>query len=188
MAQFGSELLARVFLGLVVSTAIATPLCAQGPPTPRFDVPRAGISFMTGDAWTQNGQTIRLYGVQSCIRGTTFTNEAGAKADCGEASLAYLAALVRDTKPQCAAVAQIAEPPTILAVCSAHVGTATLDLGTILITEGFAFAAFNNDAKPVYMPYLVAELIAKKNRAGLWAARDLPHPNPILFDAVKAQK
>ena len=50
---------------------------------------------------------------------------------------------------------------------SAHVGSSTLDLGTVLITEGFAFAAFNNDAKPVYMPYLVAEILARKNRAGL---------------------
>jgi endonuclease YncB( thermonuclease family) len=58
-------------------------------------------------------------------------------------------------------------------------------MGTVLITEGFAFAAFNNDAKPVYMPYLVAEILARKNRAGLWAAPDTPHPNSILFKVLQ---
>ena len=172
----------------VIFAVTAMSARGQNAPAPLFEVPQAGVGFMTGDTWTQNGQTIRLYGVQSCIRGTTFTNSAGSKADCGEASLAYLAALVRDTRPQCAPVAQIGQPPTVLVVCSAHVGATTLDLGTILITEGFAFAAFNNNAKPVYMPYLVAELIAKNNKAGLWSASDLPHPNPILFGALKAQK
>lgn len=183
-----TRLAARGFLQVVLGAVIAMGARAQNSPPPFFEVPQAGVAFMTGDAWTQNGQTIRLYGVQSCIRGTTFTNQSGSKADCGEASLSYLAALVRDTRPQCAPVAQISQPPTILVVCSAHVGGATLDLGTILITEGFAFAAFNNDAKPVYMPYLVAELLAKNNKAGLWAARDLPHPNLVLFGAVKARK
>ena len=135
------------------------PLCAEVAPAPVFDVPQVGVAFATGDTWTQNGQTMRLYGVQSCIRGTTFTNPLGVKTDCGEASLAYLAAVIRDTRPQCAPVAQIGEQRAILVVCSAHVGSSTLDLGTVLITEGFAFAAFTNDAKPVYMPYLVAELV-----------------------------
>jgi endonuclease YncB( thermonuclease family) len=179
---------ARLLVQIAFEAVVATGAFAQDAAAPRFEVPQAGLTFITGDTWIQNGQTIRPYGVQSCIRGTTFTNQAGAKADCGEASLSYLAALVQDTKPQCAPVAQIGHPPTILVVCSAHVGSATLDLGTILITEGFAFAAFNNDARPVYMPYLVAERLAKHNKAGLWAAPDLPHPNPILFGAVKARK
>jgi len=176
-----------VQLAICASFGVLTvsPLWAQTPSVPVFDVPQAGVSFVTGDTWTQNGQTMRLYGVQSCIRGTTFTNQAGMKADCGEASLAYLAALTRDTKPQCAPVAQIGEQSAILVVCSAHVGESTLDLGTILIAEGFAFAAFNNDAKPVYMPYLVAEVLARKARAGLWAAPDMPHPNMILFKLLR---
>jgi endonuclease YncB( thermonuclease family) len=179
---------APLILGTTIAAVMVSPLCAQIASAPLFDVPQSGVRFATGDTWIQNGQTMRLYGVQSCIRGTTFTNQAGVKADCGEASLAYLAAVVRDTKPQCAPVAQIGEQPAILVVCSAHVGASTLDLGTILITEGFAFAAFNNDAKPVYMPYLVAEILAKKNRAGLWAAPDMPDPNSILFGALKALK
>ena len=67
-----------------------------------------------------------------------------------------------------------------------HVGDSTLDLGTVLITQGFAFAAFNDQAKPVYMPYLVAEMLAKKQKAGLWAAPDLPYPNAILLGAIGA--
>ena len=175
----------RVVLAVATSVILATPIFAEGAHAPVFDVPQVGVAFATGDTWTQNGQTMRLYGVQSCIRGTTFTNQAGVKTDCGEASLAYLAAITRDTKPQCAPVAQIGEKLAILVVCSAHVGSSTLDLGTILITEGFAFAAFNNEAKPVYMPYLVAENLARTSRAGLWAAPDMPHPNSILFTAVK---
>src|SRR5271170_1200103 len=166
----------RVFLGAAISMIVASPLCAEVAPAPVFDVPQVGVAFATGDTWTQNGRTMRLYGVQSCIRGTTFTNPMGAKADCGVASLAYLAAVMRDTRPRCAPVAQIGEEAAILVVCSAHIGLSTLDLGTILITEGFAFAAFNSEAKPVYMPYLVAETLARKSRAGLWAETDMPHP------------
>ena len=176
---------ARLVLGASILLVMGAPLWAQPPSTPIFDVPQVGVSFATGDTWTQNGQTMRLYGVQSCLRGTTFTNQAGAKADCGEASLAYLAALVRDTKPRCAPIAQIGEQSAVLVVCSAHVGESTLDLGTILIAEGFAFAAFNNDAKPVYMPYLVAEVLARKGRVGLWAAPDMPHPNSILLKMLR---
>jgi endonuclease YncB( thermonuclease family) len=172
----------------LTANAIVSPLCAQTLSAPVFEIPRAGVIFSTGDTWVQNGQTMRLYGVQACIRGRTFTNQAGAKADCGEASLAYLAALVRDTRPQCAPVAQMGKQPSVLVVCSAHVGASTLDLGTILITEGFAFAAFTNEATPVYMPYLVAELVAKNNKAGLWAAPDMPHPNLTLFGALKGRK
>ncbi len=128
---------------------------------------------------------MRLYGVQACIRGTVFTNQAGIKGDCGEASLSYLAAVIRDTAPSCTPIAQIAgSPATIIVVCSTQVAGQTLDLGTILISQGFAFASFSNDAKPVYMPYLVAELTAKQNRRGLWASPDLPHPNTLIFKSV----
>ena len=175
----------RLVLGGAIASIATSPLCAEVALRPVFDVPHVGVAFVTGDTWTQNGQTLRLYGVQSCIRGTSFTNSMGVKADCGEASLAYLAAVIRDTGPRCAPVAQIGEPRAILVVCSAHVGSSTLDLGTILITEGFAFAAFNNEAKPVYMPYFVAENLARKGRAGLWAAPDMPHPNAILFKVLQ---
>jgi endonuclease YncB( thermonuclease family) len=186
---------------LVVATSlIATAAVAQTVPTPTplpnahpkttsvFDIPQRGVTFITGDTWVQSGQTIRLYGVQSCIRGTAFTNQAGRKTDCGEASLAYLAALARDTKPTCTALAQTGTPPVILAICAAHVGENTLDLGTILTTEGFGFAALAATGKAVYQPYLIAELTAKKEKRGLWAAPDFPHPHAIMSNALTTRQ
>lgn len=147
--------------------------------------------LITGDTWEQDGARVRLYGVQSCIRGTSFLNATGTVQDCGDASLAMLAALIRDTRPTCTPIAQLAaaggNPPTIFAVCAAHIGQNAPDLGTVLITQGFGFAAINNSARPVYAPYLVAELAAKESRAGLWATR-FTHPNTILFKAVNASK
>jgi endonuclease YncB( thermonuclease family) len=152
-------------------------------PLPVFDVPPEGVQFQTGDTWTQGGQTFRLYAVQSCIRGTTFTNAAGIKRDCGEASIAYFAALIKDAKPRCTALAQSGS--VTFAVCAAHLGAQTVDLGTILITQGFAFAATDPNGKPVNFQYAVAESDAQKNRRGLWASPDLPHPSAILRNAYR---
>lgn len=152
-------------------------------PLPVFDIPPAGIEFQTGDTWTQGGQTFRLYAVQSCIRGTAFTNAAGIKHDCGEASIAYFAALIKDAKPRCTALAQSGS--VIFAVCAAHIGAQTLDLGTILITQGFAFAATDPSGKPVNFQYAVAEGDAQKNKRGLWASSDLPCPSAILRNAYQ---
>ncbi|RTL81033.1 MAG: thermonuclease family protein [Hyphomicrobiales bacterium] len=150
---------------------------------PVFDVPSTGVQFHTGDTWTQGEQTFRLYAVQSCIRGTTFTNAAGIKRDCGEASIAYFAALIKDAKPRCTALAQSGS--VTFAVCAAHIGAQTLDLGTILITQGFAFAATDPRGKPLNLQYAVAEGDAQKNRRGLWASPDLPHPSAILRNAYQ---
>ena len=150
---------------------------AQPAPSPQvFKIPENGVVFTTGDTWEQNGQTMRLYGVQSCLRGTPYNNAAGATLDCGEASLAYLAAIVRDTKPACAAIASVAKTSEIVVVCSAAVGGSTLDLGTILVSQGFAFAALDPDKTPVYAPYMIAEIMAHKARAGLWAQQSFTHP------------
>jgi endonuclease YncB( thermonuclease family) len=151
-----------------------------------FDIAQTGVEFQTGDTWSQNGQTFRLYGVQACIRGTQFTNPAGVKTDCGEVSVAYLAALIRDTKPRCSAVTQAGTPPLIFTVCAAHVGQNTLDLGTILISQGFAFAAVSPTGKPFQFTYSIVEGEAQKAGRGLWAAKDLPHPTKVLADALKA--
>ena len=152
-------------------------------PLPVFDIPATGVQFQTGDTWTQSGQTFRLYAVQSCIRGTTFTNAAGIKRDCGEASIAYFAALIKDAKPRCTALAQTGS--VTFAVCAAHIGAQTLDLGTILITQGFAFAAIDPDGGPVNFQYAVAEGDAEKNKRGLWASPDLPYPSAILRNAYQ---
>ena len=152
-------------------------------PLPVFDIPATGVQFQTGDTWTQNGQSFRLYAVQSCIRGTTFTNAAGIKRDCGETSIAYFAALIKDAKPRCTALAQSGS--VILTVCAAHIGAQTLDLGTILITQGFAFAATDPNGRPVNFQYAVAEGDAQKNKRGLWASSDLPYPSAILRNAYQ---
>jgi endonuclease YncB( thermonuclease family) len=152
-------------------------------PLPVFDIPPTGVQFQTGDTWTQSGQTFRLYAVQSCIRGTTFTNAAGIKRDCGEASIAYFAALIKDTKPRCTALAKSGS--VTFAVCAAHIGAQTLDLGTILITQGFAFAATDPDGKPVNFQYAVAEGDAQKNKRALWTSPDLPHPLAVLKSAYQ---
>ncbi len=156
------------------------------PPTlPVFDFPQSGVTFQTGDSWSANGQTFRLYGVQSCIRGTFSTNSARARTDCGEASLGYLAAIARDAKPRCTAIAQGGAPPVVFSVCAVHIGSNTLDLGTVLITQGFAFAATDATGKPTKYEYGVAESEASRAKRGLWSASDLPHPSTILMNAAR---
>ena len=157
-----------------------------------YQIPATGVSLSTGDSWSYGGQQFRLYGVQACVRGTFFTNGAGQKRDCGEASLAYLAAVLKDTRPTCHGVGQLTtqDPPaqTInIVVCAAKVGSSTLDLGTVLITQGFAFAAYKADGMPAYVPYVVAERQAAARKAGLWACADVPHPVQVLLKAVRHQ-
>lgn len=49
--------------------------------------------LLTGDTWRDGDQLFRLYGVQSCLRGTSAEEPNGNKIDCGNTSLAHLAAL-----------------------------------------------------------------------------------------------
>jgi endonuclease YncB( thermonuclease family) len=174
---------AMAIAAILLATSLPPAIAQQGasraatPSTSVFDIAQTGVEFQTGDTWSQNGQTFRLYGVQACIRGTQFTNPAGVKTDCGEASVAYFAALIRDTKPRCSAVTQAGTPPVIFTVCAAHVGQNTLDFGTILISQGFAFAAVSPTGKPFQFTYSVVEGEAQKAGRGLWVAKDLPPPH-----------
>ena len=178
-----------LLVALSISTAVPRSMVtaeAAQPSSHVFAVPQTGVTFLTGDSWQQAGQTMRLYGVQACIRGTTYTDKSGQKQDCGAVSLAMLAAIFQDTKPTCAPLAEVAtptssQPSTILVICSAHVGSNALDVGTMLITQGFAFAALTTSGKTVYMPYSIEEGVAQQSRAGLWAYPDIPHPNHVLF-------
>jgi endonuclease YncB( thermonuclease family) len=176
---------------VAIALGAAWPVSAQQRPI--YQVPATGVSLATGDSWSYGGHHYRLYGVQACLRGTFFTDAKGQKADCGEASLAYLAAILKDTHPVCDGVAQLSSPadPTdaaIIVVCGAKVGSSTLDLGTILVTQGFAFAAYSKDGKPAYAPYVVAEQQAAQRKAGLWAYADLPHPNKILLEVARQRQ
>ena len=143
--------------------------------------------FETGDTWVADGQRFRLYGVQSCLRGTRFTNAQGQRVDCGEAGVAMLAAMVRDLKPLCAVSGRAADLAYV--VCIANVAVqgqpARLDLGTALITAGYAFAALTPDGRPVHEPYAAAQAAARQARRGFHAFPDVPDPNAILLRALR---
>ena len=164
---------------------------AEAPAARWFPVP-ASARYLTGDSWGDAGVTYRLYGVQSCLRGTRFTNAHGLERDCGEASLAMLVALTRDLRPQCYDAAERPETKTIFVFCVATRVTGAgagsrIDLGTALISTGFAFAALKPDGQPVHEPYFVAQIVAQRAKAGLWAFADVPDPNAIILRALHDQ-
>ncbi|MGX5832056.1 thermonuclease family protein [Mesorhizobium sp. 43Arga] len=174
-----------VAAGFLAAILASLPARAEDKPNPWFPVP-ATASFSTGDTWTYAGETHRLYGVQACLRGTYFTNGAGGRVDCGEASLAMLVSLIRDLKPQCYTAAWQAATKTRFVVCVAQPteGSAAgsrIDLGTALISTGWAFAAVTPNGAPVHAPYIVAQEVAKKQRLGLWQFADVPDPNAIIL-------
>ena len=172
------------FLALAGLLAHASPALAEPGTVGWFSVP-ASVLYQTGDSWTNAGITYRLYGVQSCFRGTSFTNAHGAKRDCGEASLAMLAALIRDLQPHCYEAVRLPAAKTVFVVCVAQPTSGAgagsrIDLGTALIASGFAFAALGSDGKSVHPAYAAAEQVAEQSRAGLWAFADLPNPNAVI--------
>lgn len=146
----------------------------------------ASVALETGDTWVQGGARLRLYGVQACIRDTFFVNGSGQRLDCGDASLAMLAALIKDTQPECVPIAQQPGLQTFV-TCFATLEGKRVELGTMLITSGFAFAALKPDGSPVHPPYFVAEQMARSGRRGLWAYSDLPHPSVTLLRALRRQ-
>jgi endonuclease YncB( thermonuclease family) len=180
-------------IALIVANApIGASVASAESASPWFPVPASAV-YLTGDSWVDNGVAYRLYGVQSCIRGTTFTNAHGVKRDCGEASLAMLIALTRDIRPQCYEAAKSLQAGVVFVFCMAQRtnGAAPgvrIDLGTALISTGYAFAALTPDSKPVHAPYLVAQQVAETSRAGLWAFSDLPEPNAIILGALRARE
>lgn len=183
--------MARSSLLFAVGTLVAS-LPAVGQTSPWAAIPENAI-FETGDSWIAGGQRFRLYGVQACLRGTAFTNASGQKRDCGEASLAMLISLIRDYRPLCAPVLEgapngIRYVTCVVAPKGSQSAGSRIDLGTALIASGFAFAALQPDGKPVHLPYFVAELDAKRAKAGLWAFADLPEPGPIILKALRANR
>ena len=174
--------------------AFATSVPAQPLPqrSPWFEIP-VNATFETGDTWAVEGKRFRLYGVQSCLRQTSFTNEHDQKRDCGEASFAMLIALIRDIKPLCYAAATIAGSQTQLVFCFGAVPEgrnkgARVDLGMSLVTLGYGFASLKLDGTPVHQPYLAAQQLAKSSRAGLWAYLDLPEPNTIMLQTARRRE
>jgi endonuclease YncB( thermonuclease family) len=146
-------------------------------------------TYLTGDTWQEGVETYRLYGVQSCLRGTFIVNEHQVKRDCGEVSMTMLAAMNKDLSFLCATVANVENTHMHYVVCSASLrsgdGTTKIDLGTALITTGFAFASLNLKGEPVHMPYLVTQVNAQNAHVGLWRYANVPDPNTIILDALK---
>jgi len=176
----------------LVAALSTSPTLAQTKPSPWFPVP-ADANYETGDTWTAGGKRYRLYGVQSCLRGTSFTNAKGVKRDCGEASLAMLVSLVRDLRPMCYSAANVDYGRTVLVFCFATMEQGNnkgsrVDLGTALISIGYAFASVTQGGSPIYAPYLIAEGQAKNTKSGLWAFPDMPDPNAIILENYKAPK
>lgn len=181
--------LSRTAIALI-SALSTSPALAQTKASPWFSVP-ADASYETGDTWTAGGKRYRLYGVQSCLRGTSFTNANGVKRDCGEASLAMLISLVRDLRPMCYAAANVDYGRTVLVFCFATMEQGNnkgsrVDLGTALISIGYAFASVTLGGIPIYVPYLIAERQAKSTKSGLWAFPDRPDPNAIILENYKS--
>lgn len=145
--------------------------------------------FETGDTWVANSQRFRLYGVQSCLRGTFFTNAQGQRVDCGEAGVAMLASMVKDLKPLCTVSARSGDLTYVVCIANVTVqGRATrLDLATALITAGYSFAAFSPDGRPVHEPYFVAQVASQQAKRGFHAFMDVPDPNVILLRALRSQ-
>lgn len=166
------------------------PPAAQPEPSPWYQVPADAV-YTTGDTWQSGGVTYRLYGVQSCLRGTFFTNGQGARLDCGEANLAMTVSLIRDLRPWCYTAAQQPSTKTNFVVCVATMTAGSgkgsrLDLGTALISTGFGFAALQPTGLPVHEPYLVAQALAQKQKRGLWQFADVPDPNAAILNALRA--
>jgi endonuclease YncB( thermonuclease family) len=170
-------------LFLIFSIAAVPDFAAADLSGASFSVP-ANIQIETGDTWSQDGRKYRLYGVQSCLRGTNFLTTTETL-DCGLVSLAQFAALVKTAPVTCQPVG-LAKDGAEFAVCGARFGNGSgkakiVDLGTALIAAGYAFAAINQTGTPVNANYLIAELVAKKSRSGLWAG-EFRHPVQMLLN------
>jgi len=166
-------------LAVFIAASVSGPAAAA--PAGYFDL-RPGVALESGDSWTDAGTRYHLYGVQACLRGTSYTDRSGHRDDCGEASLAVLAAFIADTKPVCAPVATIANVAHV--VCYASVGADRLDLGNLMITSGYAFAALQQDGLPYSPDYAVAEQLAREKHAGLWKFKDVQYPAILLNRAA----
>lgn len=180
-------------LGLFLMLLSGISPCLAETNQPTWQPVSRDSTFSTGDTWTANGITYRLYGVQSCLRGTYYTDNASNQKDCGEASMFMLASLVQDLKPLCYAVAQTRDGATQFVICTAALTRGnnagkTLDMGTVLISSGFGFAALKPDGQPVNTGYAVSQNMAEEKRKGLWAFSDLPDPNAAILQALPQQQ
>ncbi|PJR12843.1 thermonuclease family protein [Sinorhizobium meliloti] len=143
--------------------------------------------FETGDTWIANGRRYRLYGLQTCLRGTPVTLSPGVVRDCGELNVIMAQALIRDTKPVCTKLKDLDQNNAVV-VCQTTTGQRAYDLATYMIAQGWGFAAVDGAGQLIVPGYRVAEETARNASVGLWAYSDLPHPVSVLMQQQKAQR
>lgn len=166
----------RIEFSLAVALLLATMARAQ---EQTISFP-AAVSFETGDSWQYEGRKFRLIGVQACIRGTIYRAPDGAERDCGMQSIASLAALFSTDSIGCQPVGRAKDDATFV-VCAAQLDNTTVDVGTVLISSGAAFAAVFPSGAPVSAAYAVAESSARDKASGLWSGT-FAHPVSVLLD------
>jgi endonuclease YncB( thermonuclease family) len=174
------------FLGILV---VAAPVDAQdvsASSAPIAFTVSKSIQLLTGDTWRDGESLFRLYGVQSCLRGTIAEEPDGRKVDCGSASLAHLAALIDSVDVTCQPIGHALDK-AIFVVCGAQMDGETIDVGTALISTGYAFAATTAKGDAVNRSYLVAEINAKLKRTGLWGTT-FQHPVQLLLKQASEAK
>ncbi len=164
-----------------------TPAPPQDGQQSNFSPFPATAQFETGDTWIADGRRYRLYGLQTCLRGTNITLSAGVVRDCGELNLIMAQALIRDTKPVCTTVKDL-DANNAVVVCQTTTGERGYDLATYMIAQGWGFAAVDGAGQLIVPGYRVAEESARSARAGLWAYSDLPHPVSVLMQQQKVQQ
>ncbi|WP_160011057.1 thermonuclease family protein [Rhizobium sp. 18055] len=141
----------------------------------------SSVEIETGDTWSYQGQRYRLYGVQSCLRGSEFVAADGVSSDCGARSMAPLAALLLTETVACQPIGKAKDQATFV-VCAANLNGNNIDVGTALISTGSSFAAVYPTGEPVSKAYLVAEMTARSGKAGLWSGR-FQHPVQMLLNS-----
>jgi endonuclease YncB( thermonuclease family) len=178
------ELAAFAAIVVVLTATAQDSTAANNAPAPI--VVSKSVQLLTGDTWRDRNRLYRLYGVQSCLRGTTAADGKGRKVDCGNLSLAHLAALFSTATVTCQPIGYAVDKATFV-VCAADLDGNTIDVGTALISTGFAFAAMNTKGEAVSTNYLVAEINAKMEHDGLWAMR-FQHPVQMPLKQVQERK
>lgn len=173
------------FIALLVAVLPTSAFAQDQVTSTEFVVPKS-VTLQTGDSWETGGQLYRLYGVQSCLRGTIAVARDGKQVDCGSISLARLGAILSTGAVSCQPIGK-AHDNAIFSICAVNMSGATIDIGTALISSGYAFSAAFPDGKPVDMNYLVAELTAKGAGEGLWAYQ-FPHPVQTLLNSKQTAK
>ncbi len=153
--------------------------------------PRNAV-FETGDTWSTGCSVSGFTRAGLLARHGFFTNASGQKRDCGEASLAIVDQPDRDYRPLCAPVLEGALNGIRYVTCVAapkgsQSAGSRIDLGIALIASGFAFAALQPDGKPVHLPYFVAELDAKRAKAGSGLLL-ISEPGPIILKMLRASQ